>query len=139
MSDATTTSSLGKILVIDDNPIIQRSVYFTLRDKGFAVLMTGDITDAMKIMRREKPDLVLVDLTFPADASTIGGPLHDGFFIIDWIKRTADVQKSRVVIISATAPEQYQERANAAGVLACFQKPLDKEKLLAAVQTILGK
>ena len=130
---------LGKILVIDDNPIIQRTVYFALRDKGYLVLMAGDISDAMKILRREKLDLVLVDLSFPLDAGNINGPLQDGFFVIDWIRRTPEVKKSPVIIISSTEPAQYQERAAAAGVRACFQKPLDKEKLLATVQAILGE
>ena len=129
----------GKILVIDDNPIIQRTVYFALRDKGYLVLMAGDISAAMKILRREKLDLVLVDLSFPLDAGNINGPLQDGFFVIDWIRRTPEVKKSPVIIISSTEPAQYQERAAAAGVRACFQKPLDKEKLLATVQAILGE
>jgi len=136
---APTTPTAGKILVIDDNLVIQRSVYFTLRDKGYLVLMAGDISEALTIIRREKLDLVLVDLSFPIDTSNIGGPLQDGFFVIDWIQRTAEVQKIPVIIISSTAPSQYQERAAAAGVRACFQKPLDKEKLLASVQSILGK
>ena len=101
--------------------------------------MAGDISEALKIIRREKLDLVLVDLSFPLDAGNIGGPLQDGFFVIDWIQRTAEVKKIPVIIISSTEPSQYQERAAAAGVRACFQKPLDKEKLLASVQSILGK
>ena len=131
-------SVAGKLLVVDDNPIVQRAVYFSLRDAGYQVLMAGDVSDAMKIIRREQPDLVLVDLSFPLDTGNINGPLQDGFFIIDWIHRTPEVKKSPVIIISSTAPAEYQERAAAAGVRACFQKPLDKEKLLSSVQSILG-
>ena len=122
------TPLAGKILVVDDNPIIQRAVYFPLRDAGYQVLMTGDISDAMKTIRREQPDLIVLDLSFPLDASNINGPLQDGFYVIDWIYRTPEVKKSPVIIISSTAPAEYQERAAAAGVRACFQKPLDKEK-----------
>ena len=132
------TPLAGKILVVDDNPIIQRAVYFPLRDAGYQVLMTGDISDAMKTIRREQPDLIVLDLSFPLDASNINGPLQDGFYVIDWIYRTPEVKKSPVIIISSTAPAEYQERAAAAGVRACFQKPLDKEKLLSSVQSILG-
>ena len=132
------TPAAGKLLVVDDNPIVQRTVYFALRDAGFQVLMAGDISDAMKLIRREQPDLILLDLSFPLDAGNINGPLQDGFFVIDWIYRTPEVKKSPVIIISSTAPAEYQERAAAAGVRACFQKPLDKEKLVASVQAILG-
>jgi len=65
---------IGKFLVIDDNPIIQRTVYFALRDAGFQVLMVGDVSTATKMLRKEKFDLVLVDLSFPLDVSDIGGP-----------------------------------------------------------------
>jgi len=133
------TPAAGKLLVVDDNPIVQRTVYFALRDAGYQVLMAGDISDAMKIIRRERPDLILLDLSFPLDAGNISGPLQDGFFVIDWIYRTPEVRKSPVIIISATAPAEYRERADAAGVRACFQKPLDKEKLLASVQAILDE
>jgi CheY-like chemotaxis protein len=132
-------SVAGKLLVVDDNPIVQRAVYFSLRDAGYQVLMAGDVSDAMKIIRREQPDLVLVDLSFPLDTGNINGPLQDGFFIIDWIHRTPEVKKSPIIIISSTPPAEYRERADAAGVRACFQKPLDKEKLLASVQAILGQ
>jgi CheY-like chemotaxis protein len=138
VSAAPTTSTKGKILVIDDNPIVQRTVYFPLRDKGYQVLLAGDVSEAMKIIRREKPDLIFVDLTFPLDGGNINGPLQDGFFVIDWIHRTPEVKKSPIVIISSTELAKYQDRAAAAGVRACFQKPLDKEKLLATVQAILG-
>ena len=139
MSATPTIPASGKILVIDDSPIIQRAVYFALRDNGYQVLMTGDISEAMKIIRREQPDLVLVDLSFPMDAANINGPLQDGFYVIDWIQRTPEVKKSPIIIISSTEPAQYQERAVAAGVRACFQKPLDKGKLIESVQSILGK
>ncbi len=132
------TKVTGKILVVDDNPIIQRAVYFPLRDAGYKVLMTGDVSEAMKLIRAEQPDLVILDLSFPLDASNINGPIQDGFYLIDWIHQTVDVRKSPVVIISSTDPSVYKERAAAAGVRACFHKPLDKEKLLVSVQTILA-
>lgn len=130
--------SLGKILVIDDNPIIQHVVHFALRDKGYKVLMSGEISEALKIIREEKPDLILVDLSFPLDTMNVGGPLQDGFFIIDWIRRTPEVEKVPIMIISATEPAEYKERASAAGVKACFHKPLKKDELVAAIRSTLG-
>jgi CheY-like chemotaxis protein len=139
MNAAKTIPPAGKILVIDDNPIIQRAVYFALRDQGYQVLMVGEVSEATKIIRRERVDLVLVDLSFPMEASAIGGPQQDGFYFINWIQRTPEITKPPIVIISSTDPAQYQERAAAAGVRACIQKPLKKETLLAAAQSILGE
>jgi two-component system KDP operon response regulator KdpE len=127
-----------KILILDDNPVIQHAVYFALRDRGYKVLMCGEIYEAITIVRQEKPDLILVDLSFPLDASNLGGPLQDGFFVIDWIHRIPEVAKTPIMIISGTEPAKYKEHADAAGIKACFQKPLDKEKLVAAVLATLG-
>lgn len=128
----------GKILVIDDNLIIQRAVYFALRDQGYKVLMCGTIADACKIVRTEKPDLVFVDLSFPPDATNIGGPMDDGFFFIAWIRRMPGVENTPILIISGTEPAKYQERIAGLGIKACLQKPLKKEDLVAAIETVLG-
>lgn len=131
-------SGPGKILVIDDNPIIQRAVYFALRDHGYKVLMCGEVSGALKLIRDEKPDLVVVDLSFPVDTINIGGPTQDGFFVIDWLRRTPAFENIPIVIISGTEPAKYQERADSLGIKACLQKPLNKEQLLSAVQRVLG-
>jgi CheY-like chemotaxis protein len=138
MTPQTAIAPLGKILVLDDNPVIQRAVYFALREKGYKVLMCGEISEAIKIVRQEKPDLILVDLSFPLDATNLGGPVQDGFFAIDWIHRTPEAEKIPIMIISGTEPAKYKERADAAGIKVCFQKPLDREKLAAAIQSTLG-
>lgn len=129
----------GKILVIDDNPIIQRAIYFTLGDQGYEVLMAGEIYDAISVIREEQPDLILLDLSFPPDVMSIGGPLQDGFFFIEWVRRTPEVAKIPIMIISAAEPETYQDRVAAAGINVCFHKPLNKQALVAAIQQALGK
>ena len=138
MTPQTAIAPLGKILVLDDNPVVQHAVYFALRAKGCQVLMCGEISEAMKIVRQEKLDLILVDLSFPLDATNLGGPVQDGFFVIDWIHRIPEVASIPIIIISGTEPAKYRERAAAAGIKTCLQKPLDKEKLFAAVQSALG-
>lgn len=138
MSAETTVPAAPKILVIDDNPIIQRTVYFGLRDHGYQIQMAGDIASAMSILRREKMDLLLLDLSFPLDASDIGSIPQDGFFLLDWFSRTPDVSKPPIIIISSTEPAQYSQRAAAAAVSACLHKPMNKEALLSTVQSVLG-
>jgi len=129
----------GKILVIDDNPIIQRAVHFALRDHGYKVLMAGEILDAINIIRAEQPNLIFLDLSFPPDVMNIGGPFQDGFFFIDWVRRTPEVIKIPIMIISGSDPDTYKERVAAAGINVCFHKPLNREELLAAVQQALGE
>ena len=69
MTLATGGAASAKILVLDDNPIIQRTMYFALRDQGYAVLLSGEIGAALKIIREQPLDLILLDLNFPLDAA----------------------------------------------------------------------
>jgi chemosensory pili system protein ChpA (sensor histidine kinase/response regulator) len=128
----------GKILVVDDNPIIQRAVYFALRDHGYKILMCGSIYDAINIIREEQPDLILADLSFPPDAVNIGGPMQDGFFFIHWVRHTPEVKNIPIMILSGSAPETYMDRVAEADIKVCLKKPLDKETLLQAIQQVLG-
>lgn len=138
MATEPATPVRGKIMVIDDNPVIQRAVYFALRDHGYKVVMSGAVFDAINIIREEQPDLVLVDLSFPLDATNIGGPMADGFFFIAWVRRTPEIENVPIMIISGTEPVKYQERIADLGIKACLHKPVKKEELLTAIQTILG-
>ena len=122
----------GKILVIDDNPIIQRAVYLMFRDRGYKVLMSGDFTDALSVVRHEHPNLILMDINFP-DGNPFTGA-SDGFSAIDWLHEIPEARNLPVIIISGTGSKEAEPRALAAGAVAFLQKPFDHEKLFALVK-----
>ncbi len=127
-----------KILVIDDNRVVLTAMTFMLRAKGYAVLLAETGAEAISILRKEHPDLILLDLDFPPDSGNLGGGLRDGFLIIDWARRMCDAEKIPVIIVSSLDPEQYKARAQAAGIPTFFRKPVDRQKLMAAIQSMLG-
>jgi len=127
----------GKILVIDDNPIIQRTMYFALRDKGHTVLMCGEITEALKIVRKEKLILILLDINFPPDASVGGGGVRDGFWALEWMRRMDELHGVPIVIISSDDPATASPRAQAAGADAYLHKPINKDLLILTVAELL--
>jgi CheY-like chemotaxis protein len=127
----------GKILVIDDNPIIQRAIYFQFRDLGYKVLMSGDITGALTLVRAEKPDVILLDINFPNEYSTTSEP-RDGFWATKWLRTMDEAKNTPVILISTADPAEAEPRALAVGAAAFLPKPLDKEKLLAAIQKAMG-
>lgn len=138
MEGKPTATGAKTILVVDDNKVVLKAMYFTLTSKGYRVLMAESGAETITLLRKEKPDLILLDLDFPPDAANVGGNLRDGFLIIDWARRMCDAEKIPVIIISSTDPAKYKERAEAAGILTFFHKPVDKEKLLEAVHAKLG-
>jgi len=134
MNAETTVSSSSKILVVDDDAIIQRTVATALQKAGYEVYSATDISVALGIVRREKPDLLLLDISFPLD---FGGPAKDGFFVVEWLRRTPEAEKIPIIIISATDPAKYKDQVPAKGIVACFRKPLNHAELLTAIKSTL--
>ena len=127
-----------KILVADDNPIIQRTLYFALRDKGYRVLIAENVANALMIVRRESPELILLDINFTPDGGMEDGATRDGFWAMDWMRRIDELQDIPVVMISSNEADTFRPKALAAGAKAYFQKPLDKEVLVAAIGSLLA-
>jgi CheY-like chemotaxis protein len=132
-------ASVKTILVVDDDQVILSAVTLMLQSKGYQTLTALNGAEILATARKQKPDLILIDLSFPPDDTNIGSPLHDGFFVIEWVRRSPEAGDVPIIIISGTDPAKYKTRATAAGVVACLQKPLNKDDVLAAVEKVLGK
>jgi len=59
-----------KILVIDDNQVVLKAMHVMLRAKGYNVETAESGADAITLLRKNKPDLILLDLDFPPDVAT---------------------------------------------------------------------
>jgi CheY-like chemotaxis protein len=127
-----------KILVTDDNQVILKSLSRTLQSHGYQVFTASGGSETIGTVSHERPDLILLDLNFPPDGENFVMPLQDGFQIMEWLYQMSDARNTPVIIISASDPEEYKARAAAAGVVASFQKPLDKNRLLEVIQATLG-
>src|SRR5690349_9683334 len=112
-----------KILIADDNAFIVRSLSMKLSATGYDVITAQDGASAVSSVRKEKPDLILLDLDFPRDVAEGGGISWDGFLIIDWLRRIDEAKQTPIIIISRSEPETYRERAIAAGAIGFFHKP----------------
>src|SRR2546430_950096 len=113
-----------KILIVDDSAIIAKTLSITLNASGYDVLTAQDGSEAVGIVRREKPDLILLDLSFPPDVEHGGGIAWDGFLIVDWLKRIDEAKQVPFIIITGEDPEKFKDRALAAGAAGFFTKPI---------------
>ena len=130
-------SKTKKILLVDDDPIILGTLSLKLKSKGYQVVTASDGSQAITITRKEKPDLMLLDVCFPPDVAHGGGVPWNGFLIIEWLRRLSDTSSLPVIVMSAADRAEYKQRASAAGAAAFFQKPIDNEQLLTAIDTAL--
>jgi len=108
-----------------------------LRDRGFTVVMTGEIFAALKIIREEKFGAILLDLNFPMDSTVGGGTICDGFWALNWMRRMEEIKGVPIVIVSSDPPEKSMPRAMAEGAAAYFQKPLNMAELAATLATLI--
>lgn len=138
MTDIPASTPKKKILVVDDNAIIVKTLAFKLKAAGFDVLTALDGGDAVSAVRREHPDLILLDLSFPPDVGHGGGVPWDGFLIMNWIRRMEEAKDIPIIIITGGDPIQYEKKCLDAGAVAFFRKPLDHDGLVSAIKRTLG-
>ncbi len=129
--------SRKKILVVDDSQLILKMMSMKLTASGYDVVTAEDGGDAVSAVRQERPDLILLDITFPPDVAHGGGVGWDGFLIMNWLQRMEEAKTIPIIVITGGDPAQYKDRALAAGAASFFHKPIDNDALLAVIQDIL--
>jgi CheY-like chemotaxis protein len=124
---------------VDDSVVILKTLSMKLKNCGYDVLTAPDGGTAVSIVRREKPDLVLLDISFPPDVAHGGGVAWDGFLIMDWLRRLDEGKDIPIIIITGGDPEKLKERAMAAGAIGFFQKPINNDDLIASIRDTIGE
>jgi CheY-like chemotaxis protein len=136
MNSNPTSLPAKTILVVDDNEVILKSIALKLQGAGYQVITAMDGSEAVALARRENPDLILLDISFPPD---VGSVEWDGFRIMEWFHRLDTAKKIPIIIITGSEEPKTKERATAAGAVAFFQKPLEHDYLLKVVRATLGE
>ncbi len=132
-------SGLKKILVVDDSPIILKTLSMKLKANGYEVLTAVDGGEAVSAARLKKPDLILLDIGFPPDVAHGGGVAWDGFLIMNWLRRLDEAKDIPIIVITGSEDAKYKERALASGAVSFFNKPIDNEGLLGVIRQVLGQ
>jgi len=131
--------SRKKILVVDDSPLILKLMSMKLTANGYDVVTAEDGGTAVSTVRQERPDLILLDLSFPPDVAHGGGVAWDGFLIMNWLGRIEEAKTIPIIVISGGDPAKNKDRALAAGAVSFFHKPIDNDALLAFIRETLAK
>ena len=129
----------NKILVVDDNPVVVKALQTRLAGAGFAVVTASDGSEAIGVVRRERPELIVLDINFPPDVAHGGGVPWDGFLIMQWLRRIDEAKNTPIVIITGQDPEKYRAQAMKLGATAFFTKPVDNDDLIKLIRETLAK
>jgi len=123
-----------KILVVDDDQVILKAMSMKLTPAGYEVVTAVDGSEAIAAARKQKPDLILLDVNFPADV----GVGWDAFKILAWLQRVDECKGTPVIVISGGDAAKFKVRALQAGAIAYFQKPVKFDELLALIKQALA-
>jgi CheY-like chemotaxis protein len=126
------------ILLVDDDPVILKSLSLKLNAKGYDVVTATDGSEAVSAVRTQNPDVILLDLTFPPDVAH-GGVAWDGFQIMQWLKRMEEAANIPIIVITGGDPAKYEARAREIGAAAFFHKPIDHDGLFGVISKALGE
>ncbi len=114
-----------RILVVDDEPDIARLVKHYLEPEGYAVTLAPDGPSALESARRDRPDLILLDLFMPE---------MDGYTVIQQLRTNPATASIPVIVMSVLANDTDKTHL---GAVAYVHKPLHRQHLLAAVNQVL--
>ena len=126
-----------KILVVDDDPVILKTVGIKLAKAGFEVVTGQDGSEAISTARKEHPDVIVLDVFFPPDVAHGGTGAWDGLSVMQWLQRLENGDTPPIIIITGLSTDQIKEKALAAGALAFFQKPIDNDGLIEVINKAL--
>lgn len=109
-----------KILIIDDSKVFLDMVCSELTNIGSTVLTTNNLKDALKIIKKEKPDIILLDLFL--------GKEH-GFTLIKELKKNEKFKSIKVIIVSIEKKSTVVKQALKLGANDYITKPLNVKVL----------
>jgi DNA-binding response OmpR family regulator len=130
VSEATveTRGSGGmKVLIIDDEPMIIETVETKLRKEGFSTFTADSAEEGMRLFRRVKPDLVILDIMLPQ---------RSGF---DFCRAVRKESQAPIIFVSARADEADRVKGLELGADDYVVKPFNLSELAARVKAILRR
>lgn len=118
-----------KILVVDDEPFILKSLTFVLKKEGFHVESATNGLEALETIRKEKPDLVFLDIMMPK---------MNGLEVCQWIREDPQLRDIHVIILTAKGQEADREKGLQIGADEYMTKPFSPSMVVKRIREIFG-
>jgi CheY-like chemotaxis protein len=121
---------MPKILVIDDDRIMQRMIFAFLTKNGYEVKLVSSAVDGLAILNTEEVyDAITCDFYMPE---------MNGVQFLEQIKRNEKLQNIPVIIISAAGLQEDQERVMKAGAASLLTKPFTPTQICQVLHDVLS-
>lgn len=117
-----------RILLIDDEKDLVEIVTFRLESNGYEVISADDGQQGLEKAKKEKPDLIVLDLMLPK---------MDGYTVCGLLKKDLRYAKIPIIMFTARAQESDVKLGEELGAQAYITKPFDPKALLSKIEELL--
>ena len=119
-----------KILVVDDDPDIIEIISYNLKKENYKVFSCYNGTDSIKIAKKEKPDLIILDVMMPG---------MDGIQVCEKLRSKNKFNNTIIMFLSARGEDFTHIAAYNAGADDFVNKPLKPRLLISKVKSLLRR
>src|SRR3954453_15282321 len=116
------------ILIIEDDQKVALGLAIRIKAAGYEAIMAHDALSGVRSAIKNKPDLVLLDISMPAG---------NGFIVAERIQRNI-ANRIPIIFLTASRHPEFRQKAEELGALAFFEKPYEPAELLSIVSEALG-
>ncbi|MGQ9833383.1 MAG: response regulator [Candidatus Villigracilaceae bacterium] len=119
----------GPLLIVEDVPNVRELLEITLRFKGYPVIGASNGHEALELVQKERPALIITDILMPK---------LDGFALVQRVRTNPKTRDIPVIFLSATyvTPED-KAFAMSLGAARFLEKPIDTEEFLLTIAELL--
>jgi two-component system cell cycle response regulator DivK len=118
------------VLVVEDNKLNMRLFCDLLETRGYSVVQTPEGTEALKLARQLKPDLIIMDIQLP-DVS--------GLEVTKWIKDEDELKAIPIIAVTAFAMKGDEEKIRQSGCEGYIAKPISVKNFITTVDRFLSE
>ena len=127
--EVTAAAAPARVLIIDDDPALLRTLVTVLVAEGFAVETAADGADGLERARQQCPAVVLLDLHLP---------VMDGYAFLAAFRATPACAAVPVILMTGSEdPDTARRRIGPEGVVLLLRKPFDLDAMLVAVRGVV--
>jgi len=119
-----------KILVVDDERELIDAIRDLLEERGYSVDYANDGIGALEIVKKDPPDLILLDIVMPN---------MDGIALLKKLKEKNETKDIPVIMLTVKDGQANRDLGLATGAYEYISKPYDSQVLLRQIRNILEK
>ncbi len=128
-TSAETAAPKRTVLVVEDDPGILRQIAFNLESHGYAVETAITGLQALRLLMRKRPDLLITDVMMPE---------MDGNELVSSVRADADLADLPVIMLTARTQDEDMITGYHSGTDLYLTKPFNPAELVTFVKRILG-